>query len=82
MANSDTPEVMNVSFSKNQIDSPSKIKTSPEPPPKIKLDQNFSSGKKKQEQGRTETNSKPRRPLSQKLGKSFMKYFKFTFFTF
>lgn len=81
MANSDTPEVMNVSFSKNQIDSPSKIKTSPEPPPKIKLDQNFSSGKKKQEQGRTETNSKPRRPLSQKLGKSFMKYFKNSFKT-
>ena len=51
MANPDIPEVMNVrsklSFSKNQIESPSKFKTSPEPPPKSKLDQNFSSGKKK-----------------------------------
>ena len=51
MANSDIPEVMNVrsklSFSKNQIESPSKFKTSPEPPPKSKLDQNFSSDKKK-----------------------------------
>lgn len=85
MANSDIPEVMNVrsklSFSKNQIESPSKFKTSPEPPPKSKLDQNFSSDKKKKDQGRTETSSKPRRPLSQKLGKSFMKYFKNSFKT-
>ena len=89
MANSDTPELMDVrsklSFFKSQIESSSKPKTAPKPPPKRLLSQTFDSGflnslensfgEKKdgvKEQEGIELNSKTR-PLSQKLDKGFMK---------
>ena len=81
MANSDTPELMDVrsklNFFKSQIESSSKPKTAPKPPPKRPLSQKFNSGFLKfvknffgekndgvKEQGDIKSNSKPR-PLSQ-----------------
>ena len=89
MANSDTPELMDVrsklSFFKSQIESSSKPKTAPKPPPKRPLSQKFNSGFLKSLEnsfGEKKDGVKEQegielnskaRSLSQKLEKGFMK---------
>lgn len=89
MANSDTPELMDVrsklNFFKSQIESSSKPKTAPKPPPKRPLSQKFNSGflnslensfDEKKDGVKEQGTIKPNskpKPLSQKLDKGFMK---------